>query len=138
MKNHFAIAVVAASALVATCHQAAAKARHHRAVVKPQVPHENIAWVGEKGVASYYSAKYNGRVTSSGQRFDQTELTAAHPWLPFGTKVRVTLARGGSSVIVTITDRLYSARRVVDLSRSAAEQLGMVRMGVAEVSLSPV
>jgi rare lipoprotein A len=65
-------------------------------------------------------------------------LTAAHAWLPFGTKVRVMLAGTGRSVIVTITDRLYSSRRVVDLSVAAARELGMIRRGIAEVNLVPV
>ena len=56
-------------------------------------------------------------------------LTAAHPWLPFGTKVRVTLAGTSRTVIVTITDRLYSGRRVVDLSVAAARELGMINRG---------
>ncbi len=65
-------------------------------------------------------------------------LTAAHPWLPFGTKVKVSLAGTRSAVIVTITDRLSSNRRIVDLSVAAARQLGMINRGLAEVSLHPV
>jgi rare lipoprotein A len=65
-------------------------------------------------------------------------LTAAHPWLPFGTKVCVTVLSTGKSVIVTITDRLYSRRRVIDLSTAAAQMLGMMRAGIIRVSLSPV
>ena len=64
-------------------------------------------------------------------------LTAAHPWLPFGTKVLVTVVSTGKSVIVTITDRLYSKRRVIDLSTAAAQILGMMRAGIIRVSLSP-
>ena len=65
------------------------------------------------------------------------ELTAAHPWLPFGTKVRVTLAGTARSVIVTITDRLYYGSRVVDLSVAAARELGMINRGLAKVTLLP-
>jgi rare lipoprotein A len=97
-----------------------------------------VAWVGESGTASYYGPAYNGRRSASGIRFDQMALTAAHPWLPFGTKVRVVLAGTDRSVIVTITDRLYSSRRVVDLSVGAARQLGIIQRGVAQVSLHPV
>jgi rare lipoprotein A len=57
--------------------------------------------------------------------------------LPFGSKVRVTLRGTDNSVVVTINDRLYSARRVVDLSMAAARSLGMVRQGIVPVSLSP-
>ncbi len=94
-------------------------------------------WVSETGTASYYGRAHQGRRTAAGTRFDPNELTAAHPWLPFGTKVYVTLQDTGRSVVVTITDRLYSARRVIDLSMAAARLLGMVHRGVGTVSLSP-
>jgi rare lipoprotein A len=94
-------------------------------------------WASETGTASYYGFAHQGKRTSAGSRFDMNELTAAHPWLPFGTKVSVTLQATGRSVVVTITDRLYSARRVIDLSMAAARLLGMVRQGVGTVSLSP-
>jgi rare lipoprotein A len=101
------------------------------------VPSSKAAWVSEAGTASYYGNRHQGRRTASGVRFDQGMLTAAHPWLPFGTKVRVTVLGTGKSVIVTITDRLYSHRRVIDLSTAAARMLGMLRAGVTEVSLMP-
>ncbi len=107
---------------------------------EPAVPAnagDDTVWVGEHGTASYYGPKQDGRRSASGVRFDQRLLTAAHPWLPFGTKVRVTLGETGRSVIVTITDRLYSTRRIVDLSVAAARELGMIRSGIAEVSLAP-
>ena len=91
----------------------------------------------QQGVASYYGPKQNGRRTADGSIFRQHEMTAAHPWLPFGTKVRVTLLDSGRSVIVTITDRLPSHRRIVDLSLAAARELGMIRRGIAMVALSP-
>jgi rare lipoprotein A len=91
----------------------------------------------ERGTASYYGAAHQGRRTADGSRFNPNELTAAHRWLPFGTKVSVTLQDTGRSVVVTITDRLYSARRVIDLSMASARLLGMVRQGVGTVSLSP-
>ena len=94
------------------------------------------AWIGEAGVASIYSGKYQGRRTAFGTHFDQRRLTAAHPWLPFGTKVRVTLVGTGRSVIVTITDRMSAKRCVIDLSTAAARLLGM-GFGVAKVSLAP-
>ena len=94
-------------------------------------------WVAESGTASYYGKAHHGKRTAAGGRFDQKALTAAHPWLPFGTRVRVTLDGTDRSVIVTITDRLYSHTRIVDLSLAAARQLGMIRQGIALVSLSP-
>jgi|HubBroStandDraft_1064217.scaffolds.fasta_scaffold63644_3 rare lipoprotein A len=102
-----------------------------------EVPSSKAAFVGETGTASYYGNRHQGRPTASGARFDQRMLTAAHAWLPFGTKVRVTALNTGKSVIVTITDRLYSKRRVIDLSTAAAQLLGMMRAGLTEVSLMP-
>ena len=100
-------------------------------------PDSKAAWVTEAGVASYYGSQHQGKRTASGSRFDRRMLTAAHPWLPFGTKVRVTEVNTGKSVIVTITDRLYSNRRVIDLSTAAARMLGMMRVGLTKVSLEP-
>ena len=95
-------------------------------------------WLGEAGTASYYGPAFQGRLAADGRPFDQMALTAAHPWLPFGTKVKVILAASGRTVVVTITDRLHSSRRIVDLSLGAARQLGMLRCGIARVSLLPV
>ncbi len=92
---------------------------------------------GEQGAASFYGKAHQGKRTASGNRFDQKELTAAHPWLPFGTKVLVTVEGTGRAVIVTITDRLPTRRRIIDLSREAAARLGIIRQGVAWVTLSP-
>ena len=141
MKSHYAMAFFAASAVTLLSQPGAmARTRTHThrtpTPVVRQQPGET--WVSENGTASYYSSRYNGRTTSSGARFSQSELTAAHAWLPFGTKIRVYCQDTGRSVVVTVTDRIYSNRRVLDLSRSAAEELGMLRRGVAKVSLTPV
>jgi rare lipoprotein A (peptidoglycan hydrolase) len=90
----------------------------------------------ESGLASWYGQFHNGRVTSSGQRFDQNQLTAAHRWLPLGSRVRVRLVGTDRTVDVTINDRPGTRRRIIDLSREAARELGMVRRGTALVSLS--
>ncbi len=95
-------------------------------------------WAGETGVASFYGRSHQGQRTASGSRFNDAGLTAAHPWLPFGTKVRVTVLTTGRSVIVTITDRLPARLRIVDLSLGAARLLGIVGQGIAKVSLEPV
>ncbi len=63
-------------------------------------------------------------------------MTAAHPWLPFGTRIRVTHAATGRSVVVVINDRLPSKRRVLDLSLGAAQALGIIRQGVATVEIT--
>lgn len=95
-------------------------------------------WTGEQGQASYYADRYHGRRTASGERFDQQELTAAHRTLPFGTRVRVTHLGNGRETVVRINDRgPFRRGRIIDLSRRAAEELGMVRSGTAPVRLSP-
>jgi rare lipoprotein A len=91
----------------------------------------------QQGMASFYAEAHQGKRTASGTRFDKSAMTAAHPWLPFGTKVLVTVASTGRAVIVTITDRLPSRRRIIDLSKAAAAQLGILRQGVAFVTLTP-
>lgn len=92
-----------------------------------------------KGKASYYHDKFNGRRTASGQLFSQRQLTAAHRYLPLGTKVRVTNLRNKRSVEVKINDRgPWCKGRVIDLSKAAARELGMMRSGVAMVQLEVV
>src|SRR5262245_43540762 len=91
---------------------------------------------GSSGVASYYS---QGNRTASGERFNPNELTAAHRTLPFGTKLRVTNLSNGQSVTVRVNDRgPFVPGRVVDVSHSAAQSLGMVGQGVAKVKLDVV
>jgi len=86
------------------------------------------------GRASYYGYGFAGRRTASGDVFRPEELTAAHRFLPLGTKVRVTNLDNGLSVLVTITDRgPYIRGRHLDLSLGAAREIGMVGQGVAEV-----
>lgn len=94
------------------------------------------AWKGETGIASFYGRAFHGRRTAGGGRFNQMAMTAAHPWLPLGTKVLVTMEQTGRAVVVTITDRLPSGRRVIDVSLGAARALGFVGQGLAEVSLA--
>jgi rare lipoprotein A len=89
------------------------------------------------GIASYYHDSFHGRRTASGEIFRQDELVAAHPSLPFGTLVRVTNVRNGRSVVVRITDRgPHVAGRILDVSRAAAEQLGMIAEGLAEIEIT--
>lgn len=89
----------------------------------------------QNGTASFYASFWEGRRTASGERFDNNELTAAHPWLPFGTRVKVQTGESGQEVVVTITDRMPSRRRIIDLSQRAARLLGIMRQGTAEVTL---
>lgn len=88
------------------------------------------------GLASWYGPGFHGRPTASGRRFDESRLTAAHRSLPLGSRVTVTRIDNGRSVEVEINDRgPYVRGRVLDLSRAAAERLGMVDAGVARVRI---
>ncbi len=91
------------------------------------------------GSASWYAGKFQGRLTANGEVFDTNRLTAAHRTLPFGTLVRVTNPANNRSVVVRINDRgPFIEGRVIDLSRAAAESIGVVAAGVAEVDLEVV
>lgn len=88
----------------------------------------------ERGRASWYGPRFHGRRTASGETFDMHDLTAAHKTLPFGTRVRVRNLANGREVAVRINDRGPHVRgRVIDLSRAAAEQIGLLTMGVASI-----
>jgi rare lipoprotein A len=92
------------------------------------------------GMATWYGGKLAGHKTASGERFDPSQMTAAHRTLPLGTWVEVTRVDTGKSVRVRINDRgpFGHADRIIDLSRAAADQLDMVRAGVAEVRVRVV
>lgn len=88
------------------------------------------------GSASWYGGQFHGRKTANGERYDMNELTAAHKTLPFGTRVRVENLATGQAVVVRINDRgPFAPGRVIDLSRAAAERIGLIRAGVAPVVL---
>jgi rare lipoprotein A len=92
--------------------------------------------IASQGVASFYT---EGQQTASGEKFDTHDLTAAHPTLPFGTRLRVTNVATGRSVVVRVNDRgPYVPGRVVDVSHSAANALGMVESGIAKVKLDVI
>jgi rare lipoprotein A len=113
---------------------------HHVRASKP-LPVVRYAAAGtplETGTASYYGGRHHGRPTASGVRFNQEAMTAAHPYLPFGTRVRVTLGSTGRSVVVVINDRLRHPGRIIDLSTGAARNLGMINQGLGRVSLTSV
>jgi rare lipoprotein A len=107
---------------------------------RPPSPRTEAARPGEPGwqqvgEASYYSNKYNGRRTANGQRYNPAALTAAHPYLPLGTRLQVLCEATGRSVVVTVNDRQTPNGRILDLSRRAAEDLGIVSSGRARVRL---
>ena len=88
------------------------------------------------GFASWYGGVFNGRKTASGEKYDMNAMTACHPTLPFGTRVRVENTRNHQSVVVRITDRgILYGRRVIDLSYAAAEKIGITEAGVAPVTI---
>jgi rare lipoprotein A len=89
-----------------------------------------------RGSASYYAHKFHGRRTASGETFDNGAMTAAHRTLPFGSLVRVTNPATGQSVVVRINDRgPFTRGRMIDVSRAAAEELGLIARGHATVEL---
>jgi rare lipoprotein A len=94
----------------------------------------------EIGLAVYYADSFQGKKTASGEKFDQQELTAAHRELPFGTMVRVTNLSNRRSVQVKINDRgpFGDRKRIIDLTRKAAEMLDMITAGVVEVRVEVV
>lgn len=88
----------------------------------------------DQGIASFYSDRFQGQTTASGEPFDQQALTAAHPSLPFGTEVVVTRPDNGREVTVLINDRgPFVKGRIIDLSKRAARELGMINRGTAPV-----
>lgn len=91
------------------------------------------------GIASFYGKRFAGRLTANGERFDPRKLTAAHRTLPFGSKVRVTNRRNGKSVVVRINDRgPFHPNRDIDLSRKAAERIGLIDQGIGPVQIAPL
>jgi rare lipoprotein A len=155
------VAVALAAASLAACAQSPVTRNAERAVAKRQasLEHRTIFATNRRvedkekrppfapknaaetqtashGIASYYST---GTRTANGERFDRYAMTAAHPTLPFGTQLRVTNVATGRSVTVRVNDRGPFVRgRVVDVSHSAAEELGMVGDGVAKVKVDVV
>lgn len=121
------------SALHTSARQTSFAAVHlhrHNPLAKHKIVAKNY------GLASFYEEDTE---TANGEKFDPQAMTAAHPSLPFGTKLRVTNVATGHSVTVRVNDRgPHVQGRVVDLSRSAAETLGIVEQGVAQVRLQVV
>ncbi|MDB5019645.1 MAG: Lipoprotein [Pedobacter sp.] len=91
----------------------------------------------KKGVATYYARRFEGRRTTSGRRYKGHKLTAAHRTLPFGTIVSVKNLTNGKMVDVVVNDRgPYTKRYIIDLSESAAKELGFWRKGESKVEIS--
>lgn len=105
---------------------------NRRPAVPPTVAHAPV----QRGTASWYGPQFQGRRTASGERYDMHGYTAAHPTLPFGTRVEVRNVQNGRSVVVRVNDRgPFSRKRIIDLSYSAAKDIGAVVPGTAVVEL---
>lgn len=90
----------------------------------------------QRGIASFYGPGFHGKLTASGEEFDMYAMTCAHPSLPFDTVLRVVNLENRREVTVRVNDRgPFVAGRIIDLSYAAAERLGMVESGIAEVQL---
>jgi rare lipoprotein A len=91
------------------------------------------------GIASYYADRFDGRETANGERYDHSKFSAACNILPLGTWIRVTNLSNNKSVVLRTNDRLYAkVKRIVDLSRSAAEALGYVKKGLTQVKVEVI
>ncbi len=104
-----------------------------------QVSSKAHKWQTEIGLASHYAHKFHGRPTASGEIYDENKLTAAHPSLPFGTRVQVTNLSNKKSVILRINDRGPQTKdRIIDVSYKAAQELDFVRAGLIKVKIEVV
>jgi len=94
---------------------------------------------GQKGIASWYGSRFQGRATASGEHFNSAAMTAAHPSLPFGTRIRVTNLDNGRAAVLRINDRgPNKAGRILDVSRRAAEVLGFRKKGLTRVRIDVI
>jgi rare lipoprotein A len=90
----------------------------------------------EEGIASWYGKDFHGKKTANGETYDMYAMTAAHKLLPFGTKLKVTNRENGKSIVVRVNDRgPFVSNRVIDLTRTGAERIGMIAKGTAPVIL---
>lgn len=138
------VAALSAIVLAGCAHRRVSASRPARAPVpspsglppavelQPAVPGEYV----EQGIASWYGVPFNGHRTSDGEIYDMHQFTAAHRTLPFGAIVRVTNMLNGKQIDVRINDRgPFVADRIIDLSLSAAQAIGMIGTGTATVRL---
>ena len=111
----------------------------YTALGRKYVPYTALRPYRARGVATWYGRKFQGKKTSSGEVYDQYDLTAAHPTLPLGTRVMVTNLENGKAVEVRINDRgPFHADRLIDLSYAAAYRLGYVNAGSAKVEVEAI
>ena len=95
---------------------------------------ESVTPFRQEGIASWYGAEFEGKATASGEIFDSSQLSAAHPTLPFGTTLRITNTQNGKMAVVRVNDRgPFVPARIIDVSRATAEMLDMLTTGTAPV-----
>lgn len=134
--KYFGILVIGISLFISSCGTSSRMAA-------PKDPPETIDWdpsaPGEKieaGIASWYGPKFHGKLTANGEQYDMDQLTAAHRTLPFNSIVKVQNLSNGESVVVRINDRgPFAKDRIIDLSKKAAREIGMIGPGTAKVAL---
>jgi rare lipoprotein A len=111
----------------------------YTALGRRYVPYTALTPYRARGVATWYGRKFQGRRTSSGERYDMYAMTAAHTVLPIPSYARVTNLANGRSVVVRINDRgPFHAERLIDLSYAAAHRLGYVTAGSAKVEVEAI
>ena len=114
-----------------------ARRKHHRHITSTanlREPHHATAGMVLRGRASWYGREFQGRPTTSGERYDRFKYTCAHKTLPFGTRLRVTNPANGQSVVVRVSDRgPFRLQRILDLSEVAARPLNIVEQGSAAI-----
>lgn len=127
-KNRWMVKAMLSVSLASFCSLCLAKVEKRDDVLTQQT-----------GVASYYSDKLHGQRTASGEPYDKDSLTAAHASLPFGTKIRVVNLKNNRSVDVRINSRAHrSNKRLLDLSKRAAKELGFLQAGIAKVKIEVI
>ena len=123
-------------AAVAACTSVPTPRAQEQSVPGADPSSSGASVVLEQGRASWYGLAFHGRKTANGEKFDMNAMTAAHPTLPFGTRVLVRNPSNGRSVIVRINDRgPYAGGRIIDLSFAAARAIGIVAFGTKNVVL---
>jgi len=113
------------------------RAPHGQNAKPAALPADAATLPEQTGAASWYA--FDGEETANGETMDPGRLTAAHPTLPFGTKVEVENLENGRTVVVRVNDREpYADDRIIDVSKAAAHRLGMAEDGVTDVNVAPV
>jgi rare lipoprotein A len=140
VKTALAVVVLIASSCMRDSRPRVAPQRPPPPLPAPAAPTPAEPAVLQTGFATYYARRFAGRRTANGERYNPADLTAAHRTLPFGTMVEVRRADGDARrVVVRVNDRgPYGTNRIIDLSRRAADELGIVHDGKVKVELRPV